>query len=143
MIQGQLTRIETSDHGTFGILDLPGFRCHVAEPPWRDNAAGISCIPPGQYLVEPWSSKRFPRTFHLTGVPGREAVLIHSGNLAGDAQKGMLRHTMGCLLPGLKRGWIGKQKAVLMSLPALNQLRKLIGRQQCMLEIGGNGPWNG
>jgi hypothetical protein len=143
MIQGLLVRTETSDQGTFGILSIGGFVCHAAEPPWRDNRPGLSCIPPGEYLVEPWHSARFPRTFHLRNVLDRDAILIHAGNLAGDPAGGYRRHTLGCILPGMKRGMISGQRAVLLSSSAMNTIRKTIGFQRFALTIKGEGPWNG
>lgn len=127
MIEAMLYRTETSDQGTFGILDIEGLVCHTAEPPWRSNRPGISCIPPGRYLVEPWSSRRFPRSFHVRSVPERSAILTHSGNLSGDRSMGWRSHTLGCILPGLKRGYIEKQKAVLLSASAMNRIREAVG----------------
>ncbi len=135
MITARLIRTETSDQGTFGILEASGFVCHTAEPPWRDNQPGISCIPPGVYLVEPWNSRRFPRTFHIRNVVERVAILTHTGNLAGDPSRGWRRHTLGCILPGLKRGYIEKQRAVLLSSTAMNRIREVVGSAVWSLTI--------
>ena len=143
MITATLIRTETSAQGTFGLIDVAGLRIHTAEPPWRDNAQGESCIPAGEYEVEPWSSRRFPGTYHVEGVPERSAILIHTGNVAGDRAKGLHSHTLGCILPGLMRGVIANQKAVLLSGPAMNQLRNAVGGDRFRLRIQGEGPWNG
>lgn len=135
MMTAQLIRTETSDQGTFGLLSVGGFVCHTAEPPWRENLPGVSCIPPGLYEVEPWNSRRFPATFHLLNVPARSAILIHAGNVAGDPSRGWRRHSLGCILPGLRRGWIEKQRAVLLSAPALSVLREAVGPAAWLLAI--------
>ena len=131
-----LIRTEKGDEGTFGVLFVEDeFICYTAEPPWRDNKPNVSCIPVGTYTVEPWNSKRFPNTYHLRDVPNRFAILKHKGNLAGDKSMGYLRHTLGCILVGTKRGWIGKQKAVLLSCVAMRGLRGIIGNNFYELEI--------
>ena len=138
MIESVLIRGGTSDHGTFGRLLVEGrFFCFIAEPPWRGNRPQVSCVPPGDYVVEPWHSKRFPQSYHLCDVPERTAILTHSGNLAGDRSKQFITHTLGCLLPGLKLGYIGKQKAVFLSLPAMNAIRERIGRTCFRMHIEG------
>ena len=133
-----LRRIETSDQGTFGVMTIENkFLCYTGELPWRDNQAKISCIPPGQYSVEPWNSRRFPNTYHIKDVQGRSAVLAHQGNLCGDKSKGWLSHVLGCVCVGDKRGTIGKQKAVLLSVVAMRHLREAFGRSPFELEIIG------
>lgn len=39
--------------GTLGRLVAEGIEVWVMEPPWRDNRACRSCIPPGAYTVVP------------------------------------------------------------------------------------------
>jgi len=127
-----INRTESTDQGTFGelIIEDDGFVCYTCEPPWKDNKPQISCIPAGEYKVRTWNSKKFPRTFRLFDVPGRDAILIHTGNMAGDKEKGYLRHSLGCILPGKKRGWIAKQKAVLLSVVAMRELTAIVGRTE-------------
>ena len=99
---------------------------HVMEPPWRDNRRNRSCIPAGLYDVVPHVSPRFGRCLLVTGVEDRSHILIHVGNLGGDVEQGLRSHTAGCLLPGMRRGWIRvgerRQAAVLASRPATRHL---------------------
>ena len=124
MDRARLCRTSGGDHGTFGVLrasGLPG-PVHICEPPWRGNRRNRSCIPAGEYDVVPHVSPRFGRCLLVTGVPERSHILIHAGNLGGDVEKGLRTHTAGCLLPGLRRGWIRvgdrRQSAVLGSRTA-------------------------
>ena len=141
MNEAVLQREETSDHGTFGVLAIGDFRCVTIELPWRDNRPGESCIPPGVYTVVPWHSARFPLTYHVRNVSGRSAILTHTGNLAGDKSKGYIRHSLGCILPGLKRGILRGQRGVLMSLPAMSRIRAILGRSPFTLTIKGGEQW--
>ncbi len=110
-----LTRYETGDEGTFGILTIgdpaaPAFRCYTVELPWRENRNGVSCIPTGEYLFkwrtdspkhgscyEEWDN---PATPEAEDVPGRSNVQIHAANLAGDMEKGFISQLLGCIAPG-------------------------------------------
>lgn len=136
-MKARLLRTETSDHGTFGVLSIDDWWCYTLEPPWRDNKPQISCIPKGEYQVQPWNSPRFPQTYNVMRVPDRTAILTHQGNLAGDKDKGFLRHSLGCILVGKKQGWLGKQKAVLLSAVAMRELREMVGRSKFYLDIEG------
>lgn len=62
------------------------------ERPWKNNAKGESCIPPGRYTCKRVNSPKFGNTFEVTGVPGRSAILFHRGNLEDDSH--------GCILIG-------------------------------------------
>jgi hypothetical protein len=119
----QLVRFNTSDQGTFGKLITENFECFTVEPPWRDNAIGLSCIPVGDYNVSMSISRKFGKVYHIHNVPGRSSVLIHTGNLAGDVTKGFLTHSHGCILPGEKLGKMGKQLAVFSSMFALTRFK--------------------
>ena len=102
-----LKRLETSDEGTFGKLTTEGFECYTAELPSRGNIDNLSRIPAGKYEVR-WSqspSRKNPDgspewTFRLQEVPGREGILIHSGNFCGDKTKGYAADVEGCILLG-------------------------------------------
>lgn len=88
-----LTRICTSERGTFGVLSVGGEPvCVTCEDPWKNNAKGESCIPKGKYRCLKYSSEKFPDVWEVTNVPGRSAILIHHGNT--------IRDTHGCILPG-------------------------------------------
>ena len=139
-----LTREQSDAEGTFGRLEGDGLWLECVEPPWRDNAKNRSCIPPGQYLLRPHVSPRFGRCLHVVDVPDRTHVLIHAGNVGGDVSRGYRTHTLGCLLPGTRRGrlWLrtnrprkGWQRAVLASRPALRQLLGWVDGRTLTLQI--------
>jgi len=62
------------------------------ERPWLNNAKGISCIPAGTYICKRVDSPKFGNTFEVTGVPNRDAILLHKGNIDDDSH--------GCILVG-------------------------------------------
>ena len=131
MRQAQLVRIEQTDEGTIGRLTAGDLACFVMEPPWRDNRRNLSCIPAGRYLVQPHRSPRFGRCLLVPEVPDRTHILVHAGNVGGDVEGGWHTHTLGCLLPGLRRGRLpvkGRmQRAVLSSRTALRHLMAYAG----------------
>ncbi|MDL2267161.1 DUF5675 family protein [Desulfovibrio sp. OttesenSCG-928-G15] len=130
-----ITRKSTFDQGTFGILSGEGLTLQTAELPWRDNANKKSCIPPGTYKCVPHNSAKFPNTYRLESVPNREGVLIHSGNYAGDTDKGLRSDVSGCILVGSKVGTLSGQKVVTDSRVALNKLRNKVGKNEFTLTI--------
>jgi len=80
-------------NGTNGKILHKGVEitCSI-ELPWRDNRAGVSCIPEGKYeLVKRWGP-RFGRHLQVRDVPQRKDILIHPAN---DA----LRELKGCIAP--------------------------------------------
>ena len=134
-----LTRDETSDHGTLGVLLAGDLALHVMEPPDRGNRPNRSCIPARTYTVRPHVSPRYGRTLLVTDVPHRTHILIHAGNVGGDRDLGLHTHTLGCLLPGLRRGRLtvrGKaQRAVLSSRTAVRHLMAWAAGAPFVLEI--------
>lgn len=130
-----LTRLRSSDQGTFGVLSTPGFSCHVAELPWKENRANVSRIPAGAYRCLPRQSAKYGRHYHLTDVRGRSLILIHSGNYAGDTGQGWLTHTWGCLLLGKHAGTLGGQEAVLCSKSATRHFLEIMAGRPFTLEI--------
>lgn len=135
-----LERMSFSDQGTFSRIFGPGgFQCAAIELPWRGNRQSLSCIPPGEYIVEPWESRRFGSVYHVLDVPNRSYILFHGGNLAGDTLKGFKTHSHGCILLGRYHGALyvsgKKQKAVLASRPTVRAFRQNIGRENFKLII--------
>jgi 7-cyano-7-deazaguanine synthase in queuosine biosynthesis len=61
---------------------------------WKDNARRTSCIPLGTYSVAKRTSNKYGNHFHLLNVPGRNMILIHSGNYYSDS--------LGCIIVGEK-----------------------------------------
>lgn len=62
------------------------------ELPWLSNRRLISCIPEGTYTCKARESSKYHKHLHVTKVPDRDYILIHSGNL--------VKHTNGCILVG-------------------------------------------
>lgn len=115
-----LERQETSDEGTFGVLHFDGEVVFTGELPDRGNAPNLSCIPAKMYEVHWTYSPAFKRMMYLvTGVEGRSGIRIHPANLMGDRTKGMKSHLYGCIALGERLGHIRKQKALLVSRPAV------------------------
>lgn len=135
-----LTREPDDDQGTFGTLRLPdGTEYVTLELPWRGNTTGASCIPPGTYQVAIRNSPKFGRIYEVQNVPGRTAILIHSGNVAGDESKGYNSHVEGCILLGLNKGKVGGQKAVQQSRAAIAQFNEKMGGRPFTMSVIGAG----
>ena len=103
---------------TDGVLYAPGYRAMTLEPPWKDNQDDVSCIPPGTYAVEPFDSPDHPDTFQIMGVPDRDDILIHIGNVWGD--------TNGCILAGTGYGRVLGDDGITGSEKAICKLRDII-----------------
>jgi hypothetical protein len=91
-MQLELVRTYYPD-GTNGKILFNGrLMIYSIELPWKENRAGVSCIPEGKYeLAKRWSPK-FDRHLQLMNVPQREYILIHPAN---DA----LQELKGCIAP--------------------------------------------
>ncbi len=139
MRRAVLLRDESTDHGTRGVLVAGTLELEVMEPPWRDNRPNRSCIPARKYTVRPHMSPRFGRVLLVAEVPGRSHILVHKGNIGGDVERGLHTHTLGCLLPGLRRGRLevrGRpQRAVLNSATAFRQLMTWAAGEPFELEV--------
>ncbi|MCU0431386.1 MAG: DUF5675 family protein, partial [Cytophagaceae bacterium] len=68
--------------GTISVMNAERevFTCKTLELPWKDNKVDISCIPKGTYKVQKRYSARYLHHFHVMDVPGRNWILIHTGN---------------------------------------------------------------
>ncbi len=137
-----ITRYETGQYGTFGVLQLPLFLgesppvvpvsdllasynqetiLHTLEPP-LDIAVALGkypAIPAGQYPAISHTSGRFGLTWWLQGTEPRTEILFHPGNtwLSPDGH----RVTRGCILLGLRRGLIRETPAILHSREAVRK----------------------
>lgn len=96
------------------------FTLKTLEEPWNDNIPHISSIPTGLYLCVHHEGAKFSDVWEITGVQGRAAILIHTGNTTDDIE--------GCVLVGTRQGSIKGKTAVTQSREAMNRLRNYIGR---------------
>jgi len=104
----ELIRLEESAPGTFGALRInKRLTCWTLEPDDRLNEQGRSSIPAQQYICRRYSSAKYPATFQVMDVPGRDKVLFHAGNKIGD--------TAGCILLGETLGKLAGDRALLNS----------------------------
>ena len=134
-----LRRCPSTQEGTPGVLRAGDLVLATMELPWRENRRNVSAVPSGGYRVMPYCGPRFGLSLLVTGVPGRDAILIHAGNLGGDVALGFRTHTRGCILPGLRVGRLRigntEQRAVLSSRVALRQLLKWAADRPFRLEV--------
>jgi hypothetical protein len=134
----RIFRGPSTDHGTPGILvrEDGSLMAYTLELPWRENRRMRSCIPPGSYRARyVVTAKRPAGVYLLEGVPGRSSILIHSGNVAGDVEKGLESDVLGCILLGRTRGVRRGQRAVLLSKPAVAAFVAELGRKPFTLEV--------
>ena len=134
MADAVLTRLDSSDQGTFGRFLAGGLGLVSGELPWRDNAPNLSCIPVGTYQCLLTPSPAFRRWLYLVaGVPDRAGIRIHPANLMGASP---LRCQLnGCIALGERTGWIEGQKAILTSAPAVRRLEEHFAGKPFTLEI--------
>lgn len=117
-----LYRTPSTEFGTLGFLfdhNIP--LCLTLEDPWNDNKVGVSCIPAGIYQCGEHSGAKYKNTWIVKDVPGRSAIIIHSGNTHAD--------TRGCILIGKTVGHINHIPAILDSAKAMNELRKMLPKR--------------
>lgn len=137
----------TGDDGTLSRIITPfGWQAYTLELPWRDNRNNLSYIPEGTYQVRwtrsPRLSRKYGRdyyTYEILNVPNRGGIRLHSGNLAGDVELGMITHSLGCPLIGYQVGIMNKQKAILVSKPATRAFEALLNKRPFQLEVKRNG----
>lgn len=109
---------ESGDFGTVGKFVIGMLECYSFQLAPHADMANISCLPPmlGQdpvtYLLQSiWSEEHKRKVYHYTKMrlpdgswgpipDGRTAVEVHSGNLAGDISKRMLKQVLGCTMLG-------------------------------------------
>lgn len=105
----EIIRLEENfDYGTFGVLRInKEVFCVTLEPPDVFNQQNRSSIPAQQYICSRYASERHGETFAVENVPGRYAVLFHSGNTQ--------KNTIGCILLGQYFGKLKDDRAILNS----------------------------
>jgi hypothetical protein len=124
-----IDRLLTSSQGTPGHARFHN-QTHThdfatIEPPWKNNLRSISCIPAGTYQAAIDFSHSPPR-WNLPDVPKRSQIQIHAGNWAGDAGRGLLSDSQGCILIGDHLTHLRNQLAVSASRTALRKLYQLV-----------------
>lgn len=131
-----ILRMRRSSQGTVGIVMADGMQyCYSLELPWRQNRNNISCIPAGEYKVEMKKSPKFGNVYWVKKVSGREGILIHSGNWAGDVSEGFKSHVYGCILFGKQIGYLQGQLAILNSRITVKQFMNFMNYKKFKLEI--------
>ena len=113
---------------TLGMLQLVGIEhapVYTLENPFRVGGVD-SCIPAGTYTCVPYSGTKYKNVFLVKDVPGRSAILIHTGNTEKD--------TLGCILVGLSLGW-GTEASVLESKKGLEYFKSLVSNSEFTLVI--------
>lgn len=111
---------------TTGVMTVLGLNYpiwHTMEKPDLDNKPFESCIPEGEYIVKPYSSKKYPDVWEVQDVDGRTLILFHWGNWEHDVK--------GCIAVGMGAGYIhynGKpKKAIYSSRSAIRQMKEILG----------------
>ncbi len=133
----KLKRLETSDEGTFGLLDAKGALFFSGELQWLDNKPNESCIPAGRYKAEWTWSPAFKRKMYLLTPTGKRAgIRMHVANFMATAPK--KKQLNGCLALGERLGWIDGQKCLLLSKPAMRRFEALMQYESFWLEVSWN-----
>jgi len=136
MIHAILERLDWGDQGIFGRVLVPGLILFTGELPYRDNQPDISSVPAAVYNVDWTYSLRFRRMMYLLlGTDPRAGIRAHSANFMGDDTLGYRRQLNGCIAFGEKLGWMGGQKALLLSAPAVRRFETHMERKPFKLEI--------
>lgn len=124
------------DGYTPGFLEVEGGWWYTIERPWipsPNHKGGMnekSCVPEGRYIIRPYNSLKFPRSYILVNEDldvygwteverGRSAILIHSGNSVADV--------IGCIAVG--KAHAADRRVVLKSRQALDELNSILGRK--------------
>lgn len=89
------TQTEKETVGSLHVFSGPVEQAKFAtiELPWKHNERKVSCIPGGIYMVEPRHTDKFGNHLWIKDVPGRDGILIHTGNYVNQIQ--------GCILVGM------------------------------------------
>ncbi len=131
-----LTRLQSGDHGTFGVIRHKNQIFYTGELPWRENKSNISCVPAGTYICRWTHSPRFGRFMYLIdGVSDRTGIRAHSANFMGDSFKKYRCQLNGCIAMGERVGVMDGQQSLLISSPAVKKFESLMERQTFRLEI--------
>lgn len=131
-----MTRIESSDEGTFGHLRLGKLSFITGELPWRDNQPHLSCIPVGTYKCTfNYSPHLKRRCYEVLNVPNREGIRIHPANVMGHKPRGFRSEVDGCIALGRIKSSINGQKALLKSRDAVSTFEMYLQEKDFTLVI--------
>lgn len=121
-MDAEIRRFLSNQEGTFGVF-LWNSRpvCVTCENPWRNNKPRESCIPPGDFEVTSHNGAKYKNVWVLHDVPGRSAILIHSGNTEKD--------TDGCIIVGMSFARFGDVTGVAQSGVAISLLRSVLPKE--------------
>ena len=134
-----LKRVLFTDDGVTGVLVFGNREiCRTLEEEWKFNEKNLSCIPAGTYLCKRVKTPKHGETFEVMEVPGRSAILFHSGKTEIN--------TLGCILLGMEVGEINaqdddtgiveKQLAILKSKEAFEKFMAVLdGKASFLLTI--------
>lgn len=114
---------ELSVHRPFHTGTGSSFRCFTLELPWRGNAKGVSCVPPGRYPAFIRTDGKRKWRLELKKTAPRTNIQVHTGNRP--------REIDGCILVGTS--YLGS--SVYQSQQARNQLQKLVESEKTPREI--------
>ncbi len=114
-----ISRVAYNATETMGVLKVNNVpRMLTLEDPWQTNKTNISCIPQGSYTCKPYQSPKYPNTFEVIDVPGRDYILFHKGNTNHD--------THGCILVGRRFGSLHNENAILESTQAFGDFLSIV-----------------
>lgn len=139
-----IKRGESTNAGTFGtlLLNHGQWSCVTLELPWRDNASGLSCIPPGIYTCKMIDSPKHGHCYQVMDVPKRNMIEIHAVNFAGDKTKinpvtdtYYISQLLGCIGLGRSMGILDGQMAILRSKETVADFERYLGGENFMLDI--------
>ena len=122
--------------GTPGRFISKEFNCYTLELPWRNNRSGLSCIPGNRkYIAKVVNTPKHGFVYMLQDTEPRVAILEHSGNWAGDIEKGFKTHVLGCILLGKYRGLLQGQRAVLYSRPTVKDMMRAMSNEDMEITV--------
>ena len=117
--------------GTYGIIQVDGWRCWTSEPVWQGNERFFSCIPEGVYALEPHNGSKYSGTYAVVGngvthfeEPGsvRYSIVLHAAHSPIQLQ--------GCIAPSLGLEWQEGLPVLVKSAKALAHLVSLLNRDE-------------
>jgi len=124
MMKAKLIRFKRTSAETLGCLVINSAIFYILEPSWKNNERNTSCIPADTYRVnflERSGSGKYKPCFHVTKVENRSGILIHNGNVRA--------HTKGCLIIGMRTGYLAGSLAVLNSRYALRKFAETVNKK--------------